>query len=115
MPFELYATGLERSVVEIASSFFDIYRDHQVDGPFVIMLAVYGARGAIVAGSGPRWSHRKPDRIDRELLVLPETVAGNADADPRRIMRETFDALWQSGGHPRSTASDEVGNWVPGR
>lgn len=115
-PFELFPVGLETDVVEALASFLVIYREYHVDGPFAVMLSVYGARGASLSTGSPRWGHhQKPHMIDRDLLALPEVVAETAAVDPRLLLRPAFDALWQSGGYPRSPSYDDSRNWTPGR
>lgn len=110
---ELFGLPLETEVVQAVEVFFKALLAHNFGGPVCVMVAVLGVRGArIQVGEGwmlPPWE--RDITIDRDVLVLPEVVAEHLPADPRRLLRPTFDALWQSSGYKRSHGYSENGDW----
>ena len=52
--------------------------------------------------------------IDRDVLFLPEVFIENTDEkDVLKILRPTYDAMWQASGLAGSTNYDASGEWKP--
>lgn len=50
--------------------------------------------------------------IDRDHLIIPETIIYDNDNEPGKALRPIFDALWQATGFPGSENYDADGNWT---
>jgi predicted HTH transcriptional regulator len=80
---------------------------------FLISLALLGVKGAEMPSSThPIHSvRRKP--IDRDNVVLPETIIEGSDCGIPRSLRPAIDALYNACGYKGSPDYDEGGNWNP--
>lgn len=116
---EIRALQIETAVVHVIETCAAVLRDHGFEGPAAVMLSVIGARGAIfdvAASAQSRFvdvpedeDHR--EAIDRDPLVVPDTLLESLNAEPRVALRGMFDALWQSGGWDCSPGYDDAGAW----
>ena len=80
------------------------------------MLSLVGAEGYQLSYTEPNLGYMPPGverRIDRDVLLLPEVIVEDFEADPREYMRPVFDAVWNAAGWPRSMNYDEEGKWQP--
>ena len=83
-----------------------------VEPPFFIMLSLLDVKGYRM--SIPAMSMRFPQDnrpINRNNLLIPEVMIENFDAEPSKVMKPIFDAVWNACGYPRSKNYDDSGIW----
>jgi hypothetical protein len=98
----------------VLTSYLTALQGLDVPPPIVLMIALQGVRGARLAVAGYQYIDAPP-AIDRAVLELPEIIIeryGTED-EYQRAARPAFDALWNTGGFPRSQHYDETGRWDP--
>lgn len=49
--------------------------------------------------------------VDRDILQLPEMVIDSFDINPEKILKESFDMIWNAFGFTHSFNYDKNGNW----
>ena len=52
------------------------------------------------------------DKIDREILLLPETIVESYETKAEKILRPCFDSIWNACGFPKSLNYNDAGDWV---
>ena len=83
-----------------------------VELPIVAFLTLVGVKGYKMATS---FFQGDSCEIDRDILLLPETVIESYDAKPDAVLKPAFDAIWNSCGFPKSLNYDDKGEWKPNR
>lgn len=80
----------------------------QVPQPWVVFLSLLSVRNACFAID----AHYRPERIeaiDRDDLLLPETIVNSADVNEGAILLPAFHAFWQAAGFPKAFTYDNTG------
>ena len=101
----------EKILFRSTQSYLAGLRELGITSPIVLMVSLVGMKDirihGILAGQSAR--------IDRENLLLPESVIDNFDESNRMmsgIVRPVFDALWNVAGQVNSPNFDDNGCWV---
>jgi len=50
--------------------------------------------------------------IDREDLKLPRVVIDDFVKNPEKMLKTSFDRIWNACGYPNSLHYDKNGNWI---
>lgn len=108
IPSLTYELELLRSL----SSFLGLLKELGVNMPIVIFLTLIGAKGWEMGVDRMRFWGDEYYKIDRDILLLPETIVESYDTDPKDILRPMFDLIWNACGYERSYNFDEAGNWI---
>lgn len=74
------------------------------------MLSLVGVAGYEMAVND-RFSEGSP--IDRDRLIVPETLVERDEDDRAQTMKPGFDAVWNAARWPRSRNHDDQGHWKP--
>jgi hypothetical protein len=75
--------------------------------PIAVALSLTGTKG--IEMESP--FQRLPG-IEEDLLVLPETMVEDFSVLPGKVLKPTFDLIWNALGGAQSTNFDEDGNWI---
>lgn len=107
----LFPLNLERDIVNFVTHWTDtIYRPLGVAHPLVLCLSITGIKGFEL-----HIDHRpsfKPKALFDRQTVSFRPVLLDGIADPRRLLKPTFDALWQAAGEDRSLGYSPAGEWL---
>lgn len=109
IPGEYY----ERELLESLKRFLSLQERMGVETPLFVMLSVLGVSGYVI-DVGDRWSLERrvlSQPIDRDDLILPETIVESFESNPADIMKPIFDAVWNAAGWPCSMNYDEASQW----
>jgi hypothetical protein len=101
--------GLRRYLAALASL--------KVPPPLLIMVSLLGVRGYNMAvDKNKYWGGAVPikDGIDRDNLILPEVITDSYEVDLPKLLKPTFDAIWNATGWKESQNYDEQGKWTAG-
>lgn len=85
-------------------------RETGLQPPIWCFLTVTGAKGARIPTMG--YFPDENRTIDRDIIMLPETVIDDLETDSLAILRPMFDLVWNASGYSRSFNFDDKGNWV---
>ena len=91
------------------------YQNLLVTPPVAVLLSLTGVRGYRL-GVGQKvdpWSDNI-NKIDREILYLPEILIEDYTVSVPKFVRPIFDAFWNSAGWRESLGYDENGEWGKG-
>ena len=100
----------ERRLIEALPRLFAIQNGLGVNTPVILMLSLLGVRGFKMAVNA--FYYEDGELIDRDNLIIPEVVVEDMREDPGKIMRTTFDFIWNAAGWRGSLNYDANGNWV---
>jgi hypothetical protein len=81
-----------------------------VEPPVWLMMSLVGVKGATIPTSGYFRGERR--EIDRDVLMLPETIIDDLSQSAFQILHLSFDLVWNASGYARSFNFDDEGNWV---
>lgn len=81
----------------------------EVTIPLFCFLALTGIKGYRLGLSSQQDSYY----IERENLLLPETIIDSYDLKAETILRPSFNLVWNACGLQKSLNYDENGNWSP--
>jgi Schlafen, AlbA_2 len=104
-----------KHIFEVLPSYLSALQRLDVPPPVVLMITLQGVRGARLGVDPMQYLHHEDSAIDRTVLELPQIIIeryGSAE-EYEREARPAFDALWNTGGFPRSQHYDENGRWDP--
>mgnify|MGYP003641952084 CR=1 FL=1 len=90
--------------------FINGLRQLEIALPIWVFLSIVGVKGAMI----PSVYHFSDEQreIDRDILLLPETVMEDYDSSGITLLRPSFDLVWNASGYARSQHFDDDGNWV---
>lgn len=102
----------EPMVVKTLQSYLKALQALMVPTPVMVMLTIAGAKGAWLAVSG-KYFHSGGGEVDRDMVILPESLFEDFGEDIPQKMRATFDAFWNACGWERSFSYSDKGEWAP--
>jgi hypothetical protein len=102
--------NFEWLIIKHVEEYLRIQQEMDVQTPVLVMLTLSGVNGLPLIP--PPNTPRPPNRFDRDLIFLPECVIDDFDASVATRLRDTFDALYQAAGAPRSPNYDLEGQWI---
>jgi hypothetical protein len=103
----------ERNLPNYLQTCFQVFHGLGASTPIVVALTLTNVRG--LAMSNPMSYTETSFLIDRDTLILPETVVQDFSNDPFKILKPMFDFVWNACGLERSSNFDTEGNWVDRR
>jgi hypothetical protein len=105
--------AFESEICQALRRYLAALKNLGVEPPLYVMLSLLEVSGYVMAVSKPFPGDKVP--IDRDTLVLPEVLLEDRGAEPARVIRPAFDAIWNACGWPGSINYDDKGNWVERR
>jgi hypothetical protein len=105
----------ERDIIAAFETCISFYKKHSISMPAVLIISLVGVRGYKLAVSQrlDMW-HDHVNKIDRDLLLLPEVIVDGYEVNSASILKPIFDAVWNSAGWDKSYGYDEAGEWGKG-
>ncbi|MEM6692831.1 MAG: hypothetical protein AAF664_25610, partial [Planctomycetota bacterium] len=85
-------------------------RELGVEPPIWCFISLVGVKGARIPTSG-YFSDERRD-IDRDVLLLPETIIDDLDRDALDVLRPSFDLVWNASGYSGTSNFDAEGKWI---
>lgn len=108
-------SSYEGLLMQAVPEYLGVIRDAGTNPPAFLMLAFVGAKDYVFATEGMRFVAADHSPLDRDTLVLPESIIQDFSAPPAAIVRPSLDLVWNSFGYRRSFNFDEAGNWIQRR
>lgn len=100
----------ELELIRSLQAYLNLLRELGVNPPIVIFLTLTGVQGYEMGVDRMRfWDKQK---IDRDILQLPEAIIDSYEIDSKNILRPMFDLIWNACGYKRSYNFDESGDWI---
>jgi hypothetical protein len=112
-PDAVPAVAFPQTLFSFAKRVMELYRILSVEPPYAFLLSFVGARGVVLGVD--EWAQLRLSLhpIDRDVLMIPETVIDTHSFDPDVLLKPVLDALWQSFGSPACFYYNEQGRWNP--
>lgn len=107
--------GFERAICEATERYLRVQSKLELPLPIFVLITLIGVKGLRLI-LNDWFTMRGLDeqiKIDRDLLQLPEVLVEDYNVKISRVLRPTFDALWQACGLEQSFNYDDQGNWNP--
>jgi hypothetical protein len=104
------SAGYEKLFLDYLPICFRVYTEIDASVPIVVALTLTNTRGLAMWDTSPYtiWRYR----IDRDALVLPETVVQDCSVDSGKILKPMFDLVWNACGYKESMNFGQEGNWA---
>jgi hypothetical protein len=99
----------EEEVLNYLPSCFRTLKELGVNVPIAVALALTNTRGLRM---GDAHAFEAGNPIEKDTLVLPETLVQEFSMPIGKIVKPAFDMIWNACGHPSSKNFDAEGNWV---
>lgn len=100
----------EEALIESLNNYLEALREMEVTIPLFCFLSFAGIKGYRL-GLSSSWQDSYD--IEKENLLLPETIIDNYDLKAETILKPSFDLVWNACGLQRSFNYDKNGNWSP--
>jgi len=107
------SVSYEEQLLEYIPICLGIFSRLKLNPPIVVALTLVGVAGLIMGTSFFDFSIKEP--IDRETLMLPETIVHDLNTPAVQVLKPIFDMVWNACGRAGSPNFDQNGNWVPRR
>ncbi len=102
----------EKELIISLTNYLSLLKTLDVELPIFIFLTLIGVKGYTMS-AGRRFLFDEGHKIDRDILLLPETTIENYDVNAERVLRPLFDSIWNACGFPRDLYYNENGEWAP--
>jgi hypothetical protein len=103
---QIPSIAFEKNVIDAMQRYLAI------QGGLAVALPIFAAITLLRVKGFRMSSYDSPSPpIDRDDLILPAVLIEDYDADIGRLLRPSFDALWQACGLEESLNYDDQGNW----
>ena len=108
----LLSIAYEQDVMSFLRRYLSLTAEFDIEPPYYVFLSFVGVQGCRF---GVRTGMFRPGDVlplRENMLILPEVVIDDRDAQPHRVLRPVFDMVWNAFGLIRSFNYDDQGNWV---
>lgn len=112
---QIPSIAYERELLKSLPKYLTFLKELGVNPPIFLFLTISGAKGFKMAVSHDRFEDDGSYPIDRDPLLLPESLIEAYDVDPKEMLRPIFDLIWNACGFERSFNFDENGEWINDR
>ena len=106
------AIYFEKELHEILPRYISAQKDMGLNPPILVALSLLGVRDyAIIVPS--QWHPRSDQKMDRDIVLLPESLIEDFEFDLDGVLKPILDALWNASGFVRSPHFDPgSGKWI---
>ncbi|MCL2646088.1 MAG: ATP-binding protein [Phycisphaerales bacterium] len=101
----------EQSVIHALAAYLRGLKQLGISAPIALSLSLLGCKGVYMRTDGFWRSHQHV--IDRDAILVPETLCDSLDVDAATVLKPQFDAIWNACGYPGSQNYDSDGKWCP--
>lgn len=108
------ALALETRLIEATRDYLSLLVSLGITGPVAVALSFLGVRGYKLSMQNV-FEPDEPGVLDRDDLVVPDTLVDDLGCDVATMLKSTFDIVWNAFGWPRSLGYDDHGSWTGGR
>ncbi|MBN2207860.1 MAG: ATP-binding protein [Candidatus Coatesbacteria bacterium] len=104
----------ENRLLERLPGYLEFMKEVCVELPIAVMISLLGVRGHDVyvdRREDTRSLSEESRRIERNDLIIPETLVESWDTGAETILRPSLDAVWNACGFSRCLLYDKDGKW----
>lgn len=107
------STAFEDKLITSLSSYLSILKELDVDLPIFSFLTLINVKDYSMGIDPARFIIDDVYTIDRDVIVLPETIIENYEEKSESILKPSFDSIWNACGFRQSFNYNELGEWAP--
>lgn len=109
---KLILVSYENYIKDFVKYHLDKLRSIDVLPPYIICLSLLGFKGFRIK-LRVEYSQDSNETIATDTLMIPECIVQDTSDSIEKVLRQTFDIVWNSCGKDRSYNYDENGVWKP--
>ena len=99
----------EQKIMEATKLYLTNLSRYDIEAPLYLALSLVGMKGYQLRVS--EYLFRSGEKLDRDLILLPEAVLDDYTPDIQKAFRPIFDMVWNAFGHERSFNYNDKGEW----
>lgn len=103
-----FMNNMELLILENVPKYLEIQKFLNIQTPSYIFITFTGLKNAWLKKSMD--TYREDYRIPKDTLYLPEAILQNYDDDLAKVLKPSFDIVWNNAGIMQSTNYDKDGN-----
>ena len=100
----------EQEILKSTKRYLASLSKFSIEVPLYLALSLVGMKGYRL-GVGQELFQSGGDTLDRSLVILPEVVIDDFEADITEALHPTFDMVWNAFGYEQSHNYDPKGKW----
>jgi hypothetical protein len=102
----------EKELINSLAVYLSILKTLNVEPPIFIFLDLLGVKGYSMAVK-EKYYFTKSHTIDRDIMLLPEIIVESYEVNAEKVLKPSFDTIWNACGFPRSLNYNDAGEWAP--
>jgi hypothetical protein len=107
---QIPAIGFESELHNMLPKYISAQKDMGLSPPFLVTLSLVSVRDCTIYV--PRFRPQPDQKIDRDVLLLPESLIEQFEFDLEGVLKQISDPLWNASGFERSPHFDpSSGKW----
>lgn len=107
------AVAYEMELIRSLRQYLSVLKTLHVEMPLFVFLTLIGVKGYSIGRDDAVQSADEVDRIDRDVLLVPEVIMESYDKVAEDVLRPCFDTIWNACGYSRSLNYNDSGEWRP--
>jgi hypothetical protein len=109
---KLYIRGIEEQIIACTKEYSNYQKQLGLNPPVVLYLTLLGTKGFTIEHGSRYKDAYKTYPIEKEDLYLPKIILNRFGFVSEKILKTSFDRIWNACGYPRSLDYDPKGEWV---
>jgi len=110
----LPSLSYEEELRSSLEKYLEVMRRIGVQTPIACMVSLLNVRNyKLGVNQRIQWRLNVENKVDRDDLIIPETIIDSYDLTIDQILRPIFDIVWNSFGYYRSFNYSDTGEWRP--
>jgi hypothetical protein len=105
----------EEKLINSLADYLSLLKELTVEPPIFIFLTLLGVKGYSMGVSRERYSIDETQKVDRDILQLPEVVVESYNEAAAKLLKPCFDAIWNACGFPKDLYYNDADEWAPSR
>ncbi len=101
----------EEELIDSLNVYLKVLQHIKVELPILLFLTLLNVKDYYMYVDPSRYHFIERHAIDRDILLLPETIIENYNDIPDKILKPCFDAIWNACGFPNSFNYDKENKW----
>lgn len=111
----IHRVEYERQLIISLDNYLSLLKTLNVELPIFVFLTLLGVKGYSMTVDRFKFPTQQSHTIDRDVLLLPEVIVESYDVVAEKVLKPSFDAIWNACGFPRSFNYNDAGEWAPPR
>lgn len=102
----------EKEVISSTAGYLNLLKSLDIFPPIIFGLSFIGIRGYRLAVDRNRFLFNEDIKYTKDILNLPEIVITEYSNEIDKMLKDTFDSVWNAFGFEKSYNYDQNGRWI---